>query len=93
MSATHAAAPWCHQPPDLDHVECPHLCEELHLIPRLRAGADHAHGADRFAREVFRGDCARGCGAEISNVAVVEENRGECAGPGIEYDDDTAVRG
>ena len=77
--------------PHFDRVECAHLCEELDLIPRLRARADHAHCTNRFARQVLCRDGARGCGAKIGDVTVVEKDRSECAGAGIEYHDDAAV--
>ena len=66
--------------------------QHLHLVSRLAAGTDHRDGGNFFARKMFRGDGARGSGAEVGDESVVEEECGRSSGVGVEHDDHAVVR-
>ena len=68
-----------------------HAEERLELVPRLAAGADDRSLLHLVRCEEVGGERARGAGAELGEVAVVEEDRGEDPRLGGE-DEEEAVR-
>ena len=50
--------------------------ERVELVPRLRAGPDHGHRPDLLRRKVLGRDASGRAGAQVRDVALVEQERG-----------------
>ncbi len=79
--------------PDEKAGEWPDDVRGLHLQPRLNPGADHAGRLDRLGCKKPRGHRAGCGGADVGQVAVVEEHRLHQPGPGREQDHQSIERG
>ncbi len=65
---------------DVQALEVAHHLEAAHLVARLRARADHAGGLDLAPRQHVGGERPGQAGAQLGEVAVVDEQRLQKAG-------------
>ncbi len=73
-------------PPDQRLPERPHQMRRRHLQPRLHAGADDAGRLHRRRCEMACGDRPGRSRAHVGQIAIVEQQRLDQAGPGGEQD-------